>query len=769
MRTDLTAVTGCAGRGRCASGQVMLITVLAIVLLASVVFLLMNAGDQMNRRTAAQNAADSAAMSGATYMARSMNAVAMNNVGMSRMLSLVPVIDSLPVAFAMSEDLLEIRWEMGEEQGWWLASLPDDALSEWMKQPGKTLRQYQIRLGDEREILQPFLDRFCPDDHGRITYDLREYTYYELPGMSGPAPHGAFWVAASHLHAFNRATVDTAGAAAQQNAAHYGALSLTTGAAAAEPADGAFMVPVLPHLPAIEGRWRDWYRDPRTRDTFLVDGWIPDLGFAPRRPEQYTPKQLEALMRHRGPTTALFGWEDEWRAPTPEEGLWLSLGFRSSRSGEASRRPVGPFLWMLRQIESYYEQHLPHGMVRTWYSDGGGGFWFRGGTYGPGSAVGAFRLLSVTKLDYMFGRQLDRRIHIPDWEIDYPRLRALPDAQRRQVYQTLHDRIVVVSEVDHRDPRVAEQALIELIPAGAASSGVLSPLWQRGWHDRAEEGIGISCPPSAVRVPRAVRVETTVMQPMVQSTAQLSVHLQARPDEIAKLADHVWQAEFSPREIRRAFENRLEAARRDLLRRDPDATMEWDPLHDDDFAWVIVRDFFVAADVGTDEEPIRNPANFPADADLPVPQLLDPVTGDYETAGLGIVDYRRITTDQFNIHHDMGVRRETFTFLGVARRSSRATVATAWRDRFRGGSPVGAVLATAQVELYNPTSWDLWTQDWRAQLVPVTDLGDWAARMEQGADDAQATGGAVSEASVRELAEFFRVLDPQLADLLTNH
>ena len=41
-------------------------------------------------------------------------------------------------------------------------------------------------------------------------------------------------------------------------------------------------------------------------------------------------------------------------------------------------------------------------------------------------------------------------------------------------------------------------------------------------------------------------------------------------------------------------------------------------------------------------------------------------------------------------------------------------------------------MAVAQVQVYNPTSWDLWTQNWRVQLVPVTAMDDWADRLDAG-------------------------------------
>ena len=50
------------------AGQVLVITLLAIAVLAGLVFYVLNVGEQLNRRINLQNAADSAAISGAGWM-----------------------------------------------------------------------------------------------------------------------------------------------------------------------------------------------------------------------------------------------------------------------------------------------------------------------------------------------------------------------------------------------------------------------------------------------------------------------------------------------------------------------------------------------------------------------------------------------------------------------------------------------------------------------------------------------------------------------------
>ena len=79
-------------------GQVLIITIIAMTLLVGPVFYVYNVGDQVNKRLEMQGAADATAVTGAIWMARNMNVVAMNNVGMAKMISLVPILDAQPLA-----------------------------------------------------------------------------------------------------------------------------------------------------------------------------------------------------------------------------------------------------------------------------------------------------------------------------------------------------------------------------------------------------------------------------------------------------------------------------------------------------------------------------------------------------------------------------------------------------------------------------------------------------------------------------------------------
>ena len=79
-------------------GVIMIIILLGLMLMAALVLYVLNHGVQVNARVVTQNSADSAVVAGATWVARSFNTVAMNNVAMTRCVALINVLDALPPA-----------------------------------------------------------------------------------------------------------------------------------------------------------------------------------------------------------------------------------------------------------------------------------------------------------------------------------------------------------------------------------------------------------------------------------------------------------------------------------------------------------------------------------------------------------------------------------------------------------------------------------------------------------------------------------------------
>ncbi len=156
-----------------------------------------------------------------------------------------------------------------------------------------------------------------------------------------------------------------------------------------------------------------------------------------------------------------------------------------------------------------------------------------------------------------------------------------------------------------------------------------------------------------------------------------------------------------------------------------------------------------------EEVTVSNPCNWPDDEDdKPYPLLMDFSQGDYVE------------------NHDEGVRRSHFTFLGTAAESGSAAV---WNQKFVSGAPGGQITAVAQAEVFNNLSWDLWTQNWREQLVPVTGWEDWQQRLAEGLDvlpELETQAGNVEwndTESIRNVVEILQRIDPSLVQVFMNH
>ena len=207
------------------SGQVFVVVLLGVSLLAGLVFYVINVGDQVDRRVVMQNSADATAISGAAWMARCMNVVAMNNVAQTRMLALIPTLDAFPLSVEMAH----------EEVDAWVQCVTNQ-LQRGVTDPHleEGLESLRDRLERQRDILAPMDQLF------NSTVDVEAVTNW---------PDGELWRAAESMDLFSQAIAVTAGdqaqatgVLAQKNAARYGQL---------DHAEVAFVVPVLPQLPAV--------------------------------------------------------------------------------------------------------------------------------------------------------------------------------------------------------------------------------------------------------------------------------------------------------------------------------------------------------------------------------------------------------------------------------------------------------------------------------------------------------------------------------------
>ena len=178
-------------RPRCADprrrGQVLIVTLVAMTLLVGLLFYVYNVGDQVNKRLEMQGAADAVAITGATWMARNMNVVAMNNVGMAKMLSLVPILDAQPLAAQMAYDEVG-AWEQG------LAGIVAQGridphvtaqTENYLREGTESLRS---RMAEQRDILRPFAEAI-----NRPNFDMEKIAHWAKQGVPGAPPHGMLW------------------------------------------------------------------------------------------------------------------------------------------------------------------------------------------------------------------------------------------------------------------------------------------------------------------------------------------------------------------------------------------------------------------------------------------------------------------------------------------------------------------------------------------------------------------------------------------------
>ena len=295
-------------------GQVLIITLICITLLVGLIFYVYNLGTEVNRRMSLQHAADATAISGADQMARFMNTVAMNNCETSRLLAMVPIFDSLPLATGLAHHEMESWGGRLNEQI--AISVPETPANYSLLISG--LRSLADRFNRQAAILAP-LDTSL--NHGG--YDMKKTTWWAPPGGTGPSGHGEFWDAALALDSYSRATIEAAGVFVQEQASRFGL---------SNRADTAFLVDVLPRLPAVRTQFPDWRPTlegvERVGDTDAAmqvsggrGGAIPDMTY---------PHRL-------GPWARLWRWRDYYMRAT--DWTWhppVAGGFGQTRGSHGN-------------------------------------------------------------------------------------------------------------------------------------------------------------------------------------------------------------------------------------------------------------------------------------------------------------------------------------------------------------------------------------------------------------------------------------------------
>jgi len=680
-------------------GVVLVMTLLALVLLVGLIFYVYNLSQQVNSRLSLQHSADSTAISGAVWMARSMNQVAMNNVAQTKLLASVIVLDSLPLATEMAL----------EDATAWEAGLATQLRGGLPSTPAREAAFVRVGLESLRDRMETQRDILRAMNESIKDFPMERLTFYADPG-GDESPYGELWRASLALSEFSQATALSSGVLAQNNAVRWGKENDA-------PVRTAFVTPIRPVMPSRVGTFRDFWYPLGGREAVYSDratnaspsGGGRRSGMGGAIPDMVYPYRL-------GPWARLH----RWREPIYSGGTWIPGNVTAGSGGmaeddgvaepgggrsvgsDASRTQGGGGRWTHRQEVGYWPKGPLHWALEHL------GYW-AGPIYDEDGRLISGQLpdtffseytnrLSRAKLRYMFFENAPQTIHKPNWITSYSRACLIAETEPETIYQTMFYVIEIVSSVSPGSARWLTTGTFRTnVPPPDDTDHRPITLWVRGWYD---------------------------------------------PEVLTRVGNHVWRKDSYYRVVS-----------------DPEIGIYPKDADNDgelDLQLVYRRRYYVwgGVDIGKDVE-IRNPCNWPEGATLPVPLLLatnpDEPDGDY---------------DPYTLDPDAGYRRRFFTFLGTAQMDTPPLI---MGGAFGTGSPNGKTVAVAQAKVFNASSFDLWTQDWDAALMPVTNMDDWLDNMARDAHQATATNGLLAPSDVMDAHDHLRKLGKEMMRRQTKH
>lgn len=739
-------------RSRSKKGAMMIIVLASLSVMIGLVFYVLNLGNQIDHKVSSQNAADATVISGAGQMARSMNVIAMNNVTTARLIALSCVMDALPLAAEMT-----IAEETGENR------LPQ-ALQRWasrtnsftpyerdnffLKGIQEIYRQMNPNSSDPThlELLYEMDRRFDnPGDELQTEggYDVTETTAWNAGGSS----RGKNWQAAIAMDEFSQSILDSAGLLAQTNAGTFGEQNAT---------NASFILPMKPQLLGKRTKWFDYapplldhikygatgvnrQLEASTNSSRLVERLVNayqgDTASVARRlyvrggsiPDFKFPYRL-------GPFARLYRWRDYWDQ--------YDSDYARTYIERWGYTTFGPLRHMLRQIVNNFGAAGRHaGIIDT--------------------TRFAFHLqtLAQVKLAYMFG--LDTLVFIQysdQWITDYKQAYQyyLADLKRMQKLRefNIENKTQVPIRSNIMTTRYYRVHVKSTVPWKDLGNWLNPAAWQtqeptdtftpRRWWSWELSGIGPYGDPTSQPLHRWIKDRSgfgMVHNPMPFAQANALGHNKPNGQWMEMdSSGQAWYRVYTNRRVR--FDRQLGLPER--------------PIYDNkgnivDYHYYTVYHMTWQVFGGIElrnEHLLSNPLAGASQSELPAPILFDTSQGDY-------------------MHeHFLGVRREHFTFLGIASKGARAKI---WANKFRSGNPSGTITSLAQAEVFNNRSWDLWTQDWQTQLVPVTDWQEWIEQLAGAEPDLVDSGAQLNVDQLDKIRDYLERIDPDLADAFLNH
>ncbi len=370
-------------------GVVMIITLLAIMLIASLVFYVINVGTSVQGRIVTQHSADAVAIGGASQVARSLNTVAMNNVQTTKIIVAVSLLDSIPMAIDMAiTDSTEE--ELGDTDAVAQAisgQLNAGVIDSWFE---AVLRKMMDPNDPESVVsAQRYLREL--DDLFRNQPDfVPNMTWYITPSGEMGKMHQAM----RSMDAHSQAVMQTLNQTAQSAATRSAQANLGND----DPDNAALLLPATPTIPWQRGTFDDFERPvkkgllPGKDRDLVVDSTSKGFG------------QIDNEVTQRGPWDALFGWRTTDR---------VAGGTTTSSGGNVSGFPGPPV------TSSPSTTTTPSREPEEYY------------VYGPQSVMlGArpsfpyslidqkiWELYSI-KSNYLWPGTVTRTVLDPNWEID---------------------------------------------------------------------------------------------------------------------------------------------------------------------------------------------------------------------------------------------------------------------------------------------------------------------------------------------------------------
>lgn len=443
----------------------MVVTLFGMLLLIGLVTFIINLGTLVSRRTEAQNLADSTAMAAATWTARSMNTIAMNNVKMAHTIALINVLDAMPQAAFNVENETRAFHDRLDEQLNALGGI--DAGHPVLRQVAEE------EYGDMLDSLSMTLVEVEPVAALFDAFDVRDLTHYQRDGR--------LWRKMRAMDEMNRSLAEGLGDVAHHAADRAGRLAGGNGA----PSQVA-LLPLEPGIPVQRGEFDD-FRDP------VVNGRLPD--------------EIDHERTNRGPWDAVFGWHNlrterqggqfmpgqsavatGGRGNTPASGGVGGGGGRwvGGESVVTAYSTYGPRTWYLNRVSAFNRDHLPHTRLYMWV-----------------------REISEIKLNRLWPGATDHfgHFHNTEWINDYEEAKQLATEYHNtrrlpRVLQTAyfvlelkskypldHPSFMsdgswqVVDRHNHPEPRIAY-----LAPQNGPNHGTGHGPWA-GWYDAATWGI----------------------------------------------------------------------------------------------------------------------------------------------------------------------------------------------------------------------------------------------------------------------------------------